>query len=411
MKTLLFLSLSALSVFICGSSLVAGEPEVTFNTNFEGGSLGRVEAVGPNHYRCAVAGQQDQRGRNRQANWYFFRIDHARGRDLTLTLHDFVGEYNDKPGAVAMTADTVPVFSDDGEAWRHFPAMDWDAKTKEATLHVRPAGDSLWVAHIQPYAPRHLARLLTDVERSPHVFVEVIGKSAGGRDLHEVTVTDPATPEVGKKTVWLMARQHAWEAGTSYVMDGALRFAASDDEQARRLRERVVMKFSPMVDPDGCAAGRVRFNANGYDVNRHWADTGLSAKESLRLMPEIWYAKKTVLAYMARRPIDLMVNMHNTETNEYLETQADDPATLGRLRAFHEALRAGSSFDPATPELRVGASPSNTSNALWREGRVPIVLMEQRISTSKKLGRRPTVEDRRAFGKDLIATMAETVLR
>jgi hypothetical protein len=50
-------------------------------------------------------------------------------------------------------------------------------------------------------------------------------------------------------------------------------------------------------------------------------------------------------------------------------------------------------------------------NALYREARVPVLLLEQRIATGKKLGRRPTVEDRRTFGKDLIATMAETVLR
>jgi hypothetical protein len=393
------------------TAVAQDRPAVTFNTNFEGASLGRVEAVGPGHYRCAVAGQQDQRGRNRQATWYYFRIDGARGRDLTLTLHDFVGEYNDKPGTVPMTADIIPVFSDDGETWRHFPAMDWDAEKKEATLRIRPAADSLWVAHIPPYTPGHLDKLIADVNRSAHAVVEVVGKSAGGRELHEITVTNADGPDAAKKTVWLVARQHAWEAGTSHVIDAAVRFAASDDEAARRLRDRVVMKFTPMVDPDGCAAGRVRFNANGYDVNRHWARTGLPPKDALRLMPEIWYVKKSILAYAARRPIDLLVNLHNTETGEYLATQVDDPAALARIRLFAEALRTGSSYDPPSPDVRVATGPADTTNALWGEGRVPAVLLEQRIATGKKLGRRPTVEDRRAFGKGLITVAAETVLR
>src|SRR5687768_9310982 len=75
-------------------------PEITFNTNFEGGSIGRVEKLSPVEFRLHVAGQHDQRGRNRQASWYFVRLDHVRGRELKLTLTDLVGEYNDKPGAV-----------------------------------------------------------------------------------------------------------------------------------------------------------------------------------------------------------------------------------------------------------------------------------------------------------------------
>jgi hypothetical protein len=47
---------------------------------------------------------------------------------------------------------------------------------------------------------------------------------------------------------------------------------------------------------------------------------------------------------------------------------------------------------------------------LWKERKVPVLLMEQRIGTSQKLGRRPTMEDRLDFGKQLITVMAETVL-
>ena len=53
---------------------------------------------------------------------------------------------------------------------------------------------------------------------------------------------------------------------------------------------------------------------------------------------------------------------------------------------------------------------SNTANALWRERRVPVALMEQRVSAGKKLGRFPTTDDRLAFGRQLITQMAEAVL-
>jgi hypothetical protein len=115
--------------------------EITFNLNFEGASLGKIERLSDREFHCHVLGQQDERGRNRQATWYYFRMDGARGKDVTLTLTDLVGEYHDKPGACAMGPDIVPVFSDDGHSWKHFPAIEWDAEKKEATLRFRPQRD------------------------------------------------------------------------------------------------------------------------------------------------------------------------------------------------------------------------------------------------------------------------------
>src|SRR5947209_9413780 len=92
---------------------------ITFNLNFEGASLGSIEKLADATFRCHVEGQHDERGRNRQANWYFFRMDNVKGRDIVLTLTDFVGEYNDKPGACPMGPDIVPVYSDDGVEWKH----------------------------------------------------------------------------------------------------------------------------------------------------------------------------------------------------------------------------------------------------------------------------------------------------
>ncbi len=402
---------SAVAAFTCTLHAAEQPPAITFNTSFEGASLGKIEKLGEAAFRCYVEGQHDERGRNRQANWYYFRMDNVRGRDVTLTLTDFVGEYNDKPGSCAMNADTVPVFSNDGEHWQHFPAMDWDDQKKEATLKFHPASDRIWIAHLAPYTHSRLLRLLTEVNQSASTRVEVIGKSVQGRDLHMVTVTDFEKPDGPKKTVWLQARQHPWESGTSFVMEGALRFITSDQPRARELREKVVFKFTPMVNPDGCVNGKVRFNANGYDMNRHWNEVDLRRKEFLERMPEIWYVKQAVLAYVdASHPINLMVNMHNEESGEHLDTQVNDDVVLNLMRRFYETLVTDTTFDPSQ-KLGIKETPGNTTNSLWNERKVPVLLMEQRVSTSKKLVRRPTVEDRMTFGQQLIAAMAEVVLK
>jgi hypothetical protein len=66
-----------------------GASPVLIRTDFEGASLGKVESIGDDCFRLHVEGQSNEFGRNRQATWYFFRMDHVRGRKLTLTLTDF----------------------------------------------------------------------------------------------------------------------------------------------------------------------------------------------------------------------------------------------------------------------------------------------------------------------------------
>ncbi|WP_435011620.1 M14-type cytosolic carboxypeptidase [Tundrisphaera lichenicola] len=401
-----YLWLAAIALWFASPCLA----DIRFNTNFEGGSLGTIETLGEGSYRCHVRGQQNESGRNRQASWYFFRMDEVGGRDLTITLTDFVGEYNGKPGAVPMGPGIVPVFSEDGEHWKGVPEVSWDDQAKEATIKLRPGGNSVWIAHQVPYTAARLNRLLDELGRSKDARVEVIGKSARGRDLHLVTVTDPDKPDPGKATVWLQARQHAWESGTSFVMEGALRFVTSDEPAARSLRGRVIFKFTPMVDPDGSAEGQVRFNANGFDVNRHWDEVTLARKEDLARMPEIWYVKKAILGHLdSGKKIDLMLNLHNTETAEYIETMASDETSRAIVGRLSDRLVGETTFRP-TRGPTLGAEGGGTANVLHSETGLLILLMEQRIAKDPETGRSPMPEDRLAFGAKLIAIIAGTIL-
>jgi hypothetical protein len=390
---------------------------VRFNASFEGACLGKVEVVGPDAFRVAVPGQQDRHGRNRQTSWFYFRMDGVRGREMTVTLTDLVGEYNHRPGAVPYGPFSRPVFSTDGRAWTHADAaaVSWDEERKELTLRVKVEADGVWLAHVPPYTPADLRRLLGEVDRSPYARVEVVGRTVQGRDIHKVTVTDAsAGPEAEKRCVWLQARQHAWEAGTSWVMEGALRFVTSDDPAAAELRKRVVFHFTPMVDVDGCAAGKVRFNANGFDVNRHWPEVDLASKDRLREMPEVWYTKKAIVAAHALGPpVDLLVNLHNTETAEYVAAQVDDDEAFARLAKLESLLIERTSFDPSTklapwrPAGPADRRPRDTTNSLWDERGIPAALIELRIAAGGKLGRPPTTEDRLEFGRGLVQAMAD----
>lgn len=403
-----------LGVLLLCQESVGGQDQspVLFNTNFEGGALGKVEVVEENHFVCNVPGQANHEGRNRQANWYYFRMDNVKGREITLELADLVGEYNYRPGSHSVTEQTRPVYSYDGTTWQHLETVTWDEERVRCILRLKPREDRIWIAHVQPYTNAHLQRLLDDIQTSPHQCTEVIGKTAQGRDIPLVTITNFDQPDENKRAVWLLARQHAWETGGSFAAEGAIRFLLSDDKIARRIRDTVVFTFVPMVDPDGVAYGGVRFNANGYDLNRHWEEVDLRSPQYLEKMPEVWYVKKAVVTYArAEKPIDLLVYLHNTESQSFIhDGPADNPELRQRVGRFYDLLMKKTRFDGAFRPEKRPMERSSTSMALYREASVLALLMELKVEYDQTLGRYPTGADRQAFGAGLARCMARAVL-
>jgi hypothetical protein len=97
--------------------------EAQIVADFEGAHVGTVSQISENHFSCALAGQADQDGRNRQVSWYYFRLDNARGRQVTITFTGLRGEYNYKPGGISINDEMAPMISEDGHRWQHLAQM------------------------------------------------------------------------------------------------------------------------------------------------------------------------------------------------------------------------------------------------------------------------------------------------
>ncbi len=165
-----------------------------------------------------------------------------------------------------------------------------------------------------------------------------------------------------------------------------------------------------MIDPDGGATGKVRYNAHGYDLNRHWDEVDVNDRRWLERIPETWYLKKAVLAHLdAGRRIDLFLNLHNTETAEYLNAVTSGNSEPAAARKLFERLVADTTFDPSRPFYLVLAPPDRNSPGMFAARGVTYCLMEQRIGPGPKRGRLPTTEDRLEFGRQLVIAMAAAV--
>lgn len=376
-------------------------------TNFPGGSVGGVEWLAENHVRISVKGQANHEGRNRQANWYYFRIDGYPLKELRIELSDLVGEYNGRLGTHAVDESTHPVYSYDGITWTHFSQVEWDAKQLRLSFRFTPERSPFWIAHTPPYTEKEFGVLETTVEANPMLRRESVGKTVEGREIPLWTITDPAAPPSGKKTVWLMFRQHAWESGSSWVCDGAVRALLAEGDEAAALRRMVTWKIFPMADPDGVAHGGVRFNRSGYDLNRNW-DAIDTTKE-----PEIAAEHLAVKQWLdGGNRIDAFLTVHNTETSEYLEGPASCRPLVERL---HKILEKESSFNPTRRKWQDAASTTSpgkkggmtVDQGLSAEFGICAMLMEQMVAKNAKLGGFPTVVQRQQFGGQLVKAMAK----
>jgi hypothetical protein len=149
-----------------------------------------------------------------------------------------------------------------------------------------------------------------------------------------------------------------------------------------------------MMDPDGVASGAVRFNANGYDVNRNW-----DAVDE-RLMPEIAAARRAIFAWLdSGCQIDLFLALHNTESADFIEgpiAQGGEPVRALASR-FAEGLARTASFHATGPPRDAGLSTTpgmkgrmTVNQALFHERRIPAFLMETMVTPKT---RRPRTKD------------------
>lgn len=384
----------------------------SIHTDFEGGSLGKIEKVSDTHFRLAVKGESDQDHRNRQANWYYFRVDGAPSQPLTLDIVNLPGEYNYQPNPGAVTKDTPPVISYDGTHWEHVTTFEYDPTEPKLVLHIQPRGKRFWIAHCAPYTNQTLATLRNDIRKNPDFHEEIIGKTAGGRDLVLWTITHGN--DNSRKTIWLMFRQHSWESGSSWVGDAAVRTLLAPDAPSQDLRNRIIWKILPLCDPDGVARGGVRFNVNGYDLNRNWDVTDPAR------MPEITAQREAVRKWLqSGNHVDFFLSLHNTETGEYLEGPPDNGGN-GKFKPLAErvfrTLSSETTFAPTRPlsyaaETTTAGKPGrmNVSQGLYKDFGIPGFIMEQRICFNPKLGHLPEVADREKFGAELVKALAKVI--
>ena len=198
--------------------LDAAEP-LSVTTDFEGGSAKIVDVDDVTRTIHVMPGGDAVRG---WPCWWYLRVDGLEpGQPLTLRLQGSAStkKAGDKPLAAAWSMPAHAAVSSDGEEWQQTEqgVRDGDCMV----YRLMPSGPTMFVAWGPPFTPTMAAALVTSIAgRHRDARAETLCRSREGRPvpLLHVRAGDLADPQ--RFGIWVQARQHAWESGSSWVARG-----------------------------------------------------------------------------------------------------------------------------------------------------------------------------------------------
>lgn len=225
--------------------------------------------------------------------WWYFKLEGVeKGETITL----------DVGGGVWATPDQAAVSTDD-KAWKHTAAGKREAKDRIVFRHTAEA-DTLWFAWGPPFTLRHARELIDAATKAnKHATAFELCQSKDGHAVPGLKVEEPGVPDADRLGIWVNARQHAWESGSSWVCRGFVEWLLSDDEAAKALRKKATVYVVPIMDVDNVERGAGGKNQKPHDHNRDW--TGKAVH------PEVRAAMKRLGEMHAAGRLDLFLDLHN----------------------------------------------------------------------------------------------------
>ena len=223
---------------------------------FDGGNIECLDASDPADVRLAI--RKDNQSDFYQ--WFYFRAAGVRDLDCRYVITNAGGAaYTKGWGGYRAVA------SYDREFWFRV-ATSFDGERLVIEHHA--SEDQVYFAYFAPYSLERHADLLAFAQTSERCRAETLGTSLDGQTIDCLRFGEPGD---GRKTLWMVARQHPGETMAEWWMEGLInRLVDDSDPVVRLLLERAVLYLVPNMNPDGSRRGHLRTNAVGANLNREW---------------------------------------------------------------------------------------------------------------------------------------------
>jgi murein tripeptide amidase MpaA len=264
--------------------------------------------------------------------WFYFRLQGAAGQPCRIRFSN-AGQCTYVDGWRNYRA----VASYDRRSWTRVPT-GFDGS--EMTVEHAPERDSVYYAYFEPFSwERHLD-LLGAADASPLARVGDLGETVEGRDVNVISVGASAP---GKRSIWVIARQHPGETMAEWFVEGLVeRLLDRSDPVARAVLASAVVHIVPNMNPDGSVRGNLRTNAAGANLNREWL------APSRERSPEVF----AVRGAMHETGVDAFLDVHGDEALPYVFVDGCEriPGFTRRQDTLQRAFV--SAFKQASPDFQ-----------------------------------------------------------
>jgi len=290
-------------LMLAGTALRADS--LTVATDFEGASAANIQIDNLARTISFTPGGDPRHG---WPCWWYFRVNGITpGEKITLHLRGSLAITSTrgplaKPLSPTWSMPSQATISTDGKNWVH------TARGVKAgslmTYTITPDATSVYVAWGPPYTPNTATEFIRKMcASSPHARAEELCRSLGGRPVPMLHVMEGALPPAQRFGVWVQARQHAWESGSSWVGQGFAEWLLGADPDAAWLRQRAEIFIVPIMDVDNTATGNGGKDAIPHDHNRDWSEAPH--------WNEVVAAQKRVRGLIQAGRMDVFLDLHN----------------------------------------------------------------------------------------------------
>lgn len=333
----------ALLLSLLGTSSAIAE--ITLTTDFPGGSAEVVSLEGTAiHIHPAV---RPDRG---WPCWWYARLDGLPvGEQISLTVSANPQTFR---GTNVLDASwSLPdraAVSSDNSSWQHTePGARPDKKS--AIYRFKTTAETMWVAWGPRFVPSDADELLLQAKTAlPSAEVFTLAKTRDGRPVKAVRFGAAKTETVKPFGIWIQARQHAWEAGSSWVGRGFLLWATSNDPAAIELRNHAHITFVPIMDVDNVTIGAGGKESVPTDHNRSWTDNSI--------YPEVTAAQNAITSADKAGRFNLFIDLHNpgpSDRRPFFYGPKMDSLSVGQREKYEQFFAAArSSIDDLEPTYR-----------------------------------------------------------
>ncbi len=283
-----------------------------FVTDFPGGN-GKLLRAAEYEWGWEIVFLAESKAYEPMPLWFYFRLEDLSGKKVRLKLENAEQCLG---GAMEWTTNR-PVARQFGGEWKRIEKVEngWNRfHTLDTWFEVELKGNWLEFAFCFPY---QFSELSSTADLVKNAFEKaVIGYSNHARPILRLS-SDLGSTEEKKPGIYIIGRQHASEVTGTWVIDGMLRFLAS--EEGKEIRDKFTWWFVPMVDVDGVEEGFYGKDQIYNDLNRAW-HTDFSRRVELTAV-EHDMSKFTRLA-----DAKVMLDMHSPghgEHESYFVIKAD----------------------------------------------------------------------------------------